>query len=278
MVARPDPILPLFNIGPGQKGKGNQAKEVPVALAPGRCRLWRQLSLGHLERHRSVIMNVNSAAEHEPCDCKDEGRPAQFCVNTEGILHFVSQSCISAEEIARLGAWDPTQGVIEVLADNSERTLAAGEVVQLRAGIAFCRRVRWKRGLTRGERIGAEMALLQQAFPGVEHRESWVRIPGVKLPPGWTPDVVDVAFQISDVFPGAPPYGIFVPVGIRFNGQMPQNYSEPAGSQPPFGGVWGIFSWSVADGADWRPTASVEHGVNLLQWARSFAKRFAEGA
>ena len=212
------------------------------------------------------------------CGCDEREPQRRFCVNTEGTEHPWDRPRITTEEIARLGGWDPAQGVIEVLADNTERTLAPGEVVHLRPGRAFCRRVRWKRGFARGDRIGAEVALLQRAFPGVEHRESWIRIPGVTLPAGWMPGEVDVAFQISDAFPGAPPYGIFVPAGLRFNGTVPQNYTEPASTQPPFGGVWGIFSWSVADEAEWRPTASVEKGVNLLHWARGFGQRFAEGA
>ncbi len=212
------------------------------------------------------------------CGCDERDPTKQFCVNTEGTEHRWDLPSITAEEIARVGGWDPAQGVVEILADNSERTLAPGEVIYLLPGRAYCRRVRWKRGFSRAERIGAEISLLQRAFPSLEHRESWVRLPGVPLPEGWAPNVVDVAFQISDAFPVAPPYGIFVPAGLRFNGTMPVNYTEPAGSQPPFGGVWGLFSWSVADAADWRPTASVEHGVNLLQWARGFAQRFAEGA
>ena len=52
---------------------------------------------------------------------------------------------------------------------------------------------------------------------------------------------------------------------------------SPAGSAPPFAGAWGMFSWSVADGNDWRPTVSVEKGVNLLQWVRGMSQRFAEG-
>lgn len=210
------------------------------------------------------------------CGC-DERESRRFCVNTEGTEHPWDRPRITTEEIARLGGWDPAQGVIEVLADNTERTLAPGEVVLLQPGLAFCRRVRWKRGFTRGERIGAEVALLQEAFPGAEHRESWVCIPGVTLPPGWTPNVVDVVFQISDAFPGAPPYGIYVRAGLRFNGQVPANYTEPAGSAPPFAGNWGMFSWSIADSNDWRPTASVERGVNLLQWIRGMSQRFAEG-
>lgn len=114
--------------------------------------------------------------------------------------------------------------------------------------------------------------------PRAELEKSFNRLPRLQLPVGWTPNPVDISFQISDAFPGAPPYGIFVPAGLRYNGAMPQNYTEPAAGQPPFGGLWGVFSWAVADGADWRPSNSVEHGVNLLQWVRGFTQRFLEGA
>lgn len=204
--------------------------------------------------------------------------PQSFCVNTEGIEHNWPQPTITTEQIARLGGWNPDQGVIEVHEDNSERTLAPGEIVHLRPGHAFCRRVRWKRGFTRADRISAEVDLLRRVFPGLEFRDNWLRITGVPLPPGWSRTETDVAFQISDAFPAAPPYGIHVPAGLRYNGQTPQNYTEPAGAAPPFGGAWGQFSWSVSDSDDWRPTASVEHGVNLLQWVRGFGLRFAEGA
>lgn len=223
-------------------------------------------------------MDKQQEQPNDDCGCDEHGQQRRFCVNTEGTEHPWGTPRITMEQIARLGGWDPSQGVIEVHADNTERTLVPGEVVRLRPGHAFCRRVRWKRGFTRADRISAEIALLRRVFPRLEHRESWVRLPGVPLPAGWVPSPSDVAFQISDAFPGAPPYGIFVPVGLRFNGAMPQNYTEPAASQPPFGGSWGVFSWSVADGADWRPTASVEHGVNLLQWVRGFTQRFLEGA
>lgn len=214
---------------------------------------------------------------HGNCGCDGHDDHGRFCVNTEGTEHHWDRPEITTEEIARLGGWDAAQGVIEVRADNTERTLAPGEIVRLRPGHAFCRRVRWKRGFTRSDRIAAEIGLLKRVFTNVEHRENWVRLSQVSLPTGWTPSPTDLAFQISDAFPGAPPYGIFVPAGLRYQGSVPQNYTEPAGSQPPFGGAWGMFSWSIADGADWRPSASVEHGVNLLQWVRSFTLRFLEG-
>lgn len=224
-------------------------------------------------------MSVETDRGEETLGCHPEGQAAgpRFCVNTEGTEHPWDRPTITTEEIARLGGWDPAQGVIEVHEDNTERTLAPGEVVHLRPGHAFCRRVRWKRGFTRAERITAEVDLLRRVFPNLEFRDGWVRIPGVRLPAGWNRAETDVAFQIADGFPGTPPYGIYVPSGVRHNGRMPQNYTEPSGAIPPFGGAWGMFSWSVADGNDWRPTASVDKGVNLLQWVRGFGQRFAAG-
>lgn len=216
------------------------------------------------------------------CECHqergdDHGRGPRYCVNTEGNEHPWTRSTITYEEIAQLGGWPASQGVIQIDEDNTERPLSPGEVVRLRPGHAFCRRVRWKRGFTRAERITAEVDLLRRVFPTLEFRDGWVRIMNVPLADGWSRNVTEVAFQLADTFPGSPPYGIYVPAGLRFNGQMPQNYTEPAGTTPPFGGAWGLFSWSVADANDWRPTANVEKGVNLLQWVRGFGQRFAEG-
>jgi len=88
--------------------------------------------------------------------------------------------------------------------------------------------------------------------------------------------VTAVAFQILVGYPGTPPYGIFVPAGITFNGSRPNNYAEPAGTQPPFGGTWGVFSWLPVEG-EWRPGATPAAGTNLLTWVLGFADRFREG-
>ncbi len=53
---------------------------------------------------------------------------------------------ITTEEIAQLGGWDASQGVIEVDKDNNERTLAAGEVVEVKPGQGFGKKHKWKRG------------------------------------------------------------------------------------------------------------------------------------
>jgi hypothetical protein len=53
---------------------------------------------------------------------------------------------ITTEQIAQLGGWDITQGVIEVDKDNNERTLKPGEVIDLKPGHGFGKRHKWKRG------------------------------------------------------------------------------------------------------------------------------------
>lgn len=128
------------------------------------------------------------------------------------------------------------------------------------------------------ERIEKDLALLRQRYPDLEYREegSWIRIPSYLLPERWNRSSTEVAFQIPVSYPGTPPYGFYTPAGLLFNGEHPNNYTEPASTQPPFPGTWGIFSWSPAVG-QWRPTADLTTGSNLLNWMRGFADRFREG-
>ena len=56
---------------------------------------------------------------------------------------------ITVGQIRKLGGFDAGQQVVEVnLKDNTERTLAEGEVVQLKPGHGFGKKVRFKRGVT----------------------------------------------------------------------------------------------------------------------------------
>jgi hypothetical protein len=128
------------------------------------------------------------------------------------------------------------------------------------------------------ERISEELELIRWKFPDVDYQEDgqWVCIPSFPLSSGWNRPSTEVAFQIPVGYPGTPPYGIYVPVGLQFNGVKPNNYTEPAGNHPPFPGSWGVFSWKPLDG-QWRPTVDLRKGSNLLNWVMGFADRFAEG-
>lgn len=67
-------------------------------------------------------------------------------LNIEGRTVAWPRPIITTEEIAGLGGWDPAQGVIMVDRDNNERVLEPGERIELKPGLGFGKRVRWKRG------------------------------------------------------------------------------------------------------------------------------------
>ena len=75
------------------------------------------------------IAEPPGATEHEP-------GPKRF-VMIEGVEMPWDAETISTEQIAALGGWDPSQGVIEVDEDNNERTLVPSEVVVVKPGHGF---------------------------------------------------------------------------------------------------------------------------------------------
>ena len=77
---------------------------------------------------------------------KDKGKGPKFFVCIEGTEYEWSEPTITTEQIAELGGWDPSIGVIEVGPDNDERTLSPGEVVQIKPGHGFGKKHTWKRG------------------------------------------------------------------------------------------------------------------------------------
>jgi len=75
------------------------------------------------------------------------GHGPKFFLDIEGNIVPWDQETITTEKVIELGGWDPSQGAIEInLKDNTERTLKPGEVITLRPGIGFSKKVRFKRG------------------------------------------------------------------------------------------------------------------------------------
>jgi len=85
---------------------------------------------------------MNTVPEHAKVE---DGAP-NYQLEIEGKTFVWNLPTITTEEVARLGGWDPAQGVIVVDHDNNERTLAPGERVELKPGLGFGKRIRWKRG------------------------------------------------------------------------------------------------------------------------------------
>lgn len=72
-------------------------------------------------------------------------RPAQKICIEDQLISWNGKT-ITTEQIAELGGWDVSQGVIEVDVDQNERTLAPGEVVKLRPGVSYGKKLCFKRG------------------------------------------------------------------------------------------------------------------------------------
>lgn len=81
--------------------------------------------------------------EQAKADC---GQGPKYILNIEGTEVPWDEDTITTEQIAELGGWDVAQGVISVDQHNNERTLAPGEVIEVRPGMGFGKKHRWKRG------------------------------------------------------------------------------------------------------------------------------------
>lgn len=78
---------------------------------------------------------------------ESEKRKGQkFYIDIEGVLKPWDKPTITTEEIIELGGWDPSQGAIVIDKDNNERTLKPGETIELKPGMGFSKKVRFKRG------------------------------------------------------------------------------------------------------------------------------------
>jgi hypothetical protein len=74
------------------------------------------------------------------------GRGPKYFLDIEGTIHDWFEDTITTEEIIRLGGWDPAQGEIEIDKENVEHTLTPGQVIDLKPGHGFSKKVHWKRG------------------------------------------------------------------------------------------------------------------------------------
>jgi Multiubiquitin len=76
-----------------------------------------------------------------------EARIAKYEVNIEGVVRPWDEPTITVPEIRELGGLPGGQPVLEVnLRDNTERTLAEDEIVELKPGHGFAKKVGFKRG------------------------------------------------------------------------------------------------------------------------------------
>lgn len=70
----------------------------------------------------------------------------KYHLDIEGVLKDWDKDTITTEEIIALGGWDASQGAMIVDQDNNERQLKPAEVVELKPGMGFSKKVKFKRG------------------------------------------------------------------------------------------------------------------------------------
>ena len=74
------------------------------------------------------------------------GRPT-FEINIEGQIYVWHERTITPAQIRELGGLPTDQPVIEInFRDNTERTLAEGEIVEVKPGHGFGKKIEFKRG------------------------------------------------------------------------------------------------------------------------------------
>jgi hypothetical protein len=74
-------------------------------------------------------------------------KKSKYEINIEGVNHPWEKDTITVPQIRQLAGWDDIQPVVEVdLSDNSERTLSEDEVVELKPGHGFGKKIKFQRG------------------------------------------------------------------------------------------------------------------------------------
>jgi hypothetical protein len=92
---------------------------------------------------------VTTTTTHNPPDADDDrtGGGRTFEINIEGRVYEWHERTITPAQIRDLGGLPADQPVIEInFHDNTERTLAEGEVVEVKPGHGFGKKIGFKRG------------------------------------------------------------------------------------------------------------------------------------
>lgn len=89
-------------------------------------------------------MKAREKATHYP---ESTGRGPKFHLNIEGELIPWDNDTITTEQIIELGGWEPSLGAIIIdLKTNEERTLKDEEEIEIKPGIGFAKKIKFKRG------------------------------------------------------------------------------------------------------------------------------------
>lgn len=78
---------------------------------------------------------------------KGKGKGPKYHLNIEGQTYPWDKDTITTEEIIELGGWEPSKGAMIIdLKTNEQRNLQPGEVIEVKPGIGFSKKIKFKRG------------------------------------------------------------------------------------------------------------------------------------
>jgi len=97
-----------------------------------------------MTNHESEVLEKEDEKKHLPHPDGDNPKKRFLCIDGKEIPW--NKATITTEEIIQVGGWEPEQGVIEVDKDQNERTLSAGEIIEIKPGHGFAKHICWKRG------------------------------------------------------------------------------------------------------------------------------------
>lgn len=79
---------------------------------------------------------------------KEESKTGpKYHIDIEGTLFPWDEETITTEQVIGLGRWNATQGAIMIdMATNVEFTLQPGQIIELKPGLGFSKKHKFKRG------------------------------------------------------------------------------------------------------------------------------------
>ena len=76
-----------------------------------------------------------------------KGNGPKYQLDIENYFYDWDQDTITTEQIIQLGGWDTSQGAVLIdLKDNTETALVPLQVIELKPGMGFSKKVKFKRG------------------------------------------------------------------------------------------------------------------------------------
>jgi len=77
---------------------------------------------------------------------QNKGQGPKYHLDIEGTLKDWDKDTITTQEIIQLGGWDPSLGAIMIDKDNQEHPLQPGQVIELKPGMGFSKKIKFRRG------------------------------------------------------------------------------------------------------------------------------------